>query len=90
MEHFYKTAHVGPLIVMGQIHIHAYCGYSMLKFVFPVKNRYGVLKILYTDLVDGYVAMIELILNIFHFNKYSVLTLLIALKIFPLTFLLLL
>jgi hypothetical protein len=42
----------------------------MLEAVFSVEHGYGILKVFYSDFVDGYVAIITLILNIFHLNKY--------------------
>ena len=38
----------------------------MLKGFSPVKDRNGIPKILDADLVDGDIAVIRLVLNIFH------------------------
>jgi hypothetical protein len=51
---------------MGQVNIHVDGSNRMLKIVTPIQNRYGILKIFYAHLIDGYAAVIALILNIFH------------------------
>ena len=50
----------------------------MLKAAFSVEHGYEILEVFYSDFVDGYVAIITLVLNVFHFNKYADLTLLMA------------
>ena len=67
MQHFHKTAHVSPFVVVGQIDIHVYGGNRVLEAVAPIKNRNGILQILYTDFVDRNAAIIALILDIFDF-----------------------
>ena len=66
MEDFYKSAHMGALVFMGQIHIHIDVGNGILGSFLPVEYRNRVLKILYPDLVDGNVTVVFFVLNVSH------------------------
>jgi len=68
MQHFHKTTHVSPFVVVRQIDIHIYRSNRMLNVIFSIKYGYGISQVFYPNLVNGDIAMIELVLNIFHFG----------------------
>ncbi len=66
MEHLDKPAHMGSLVFVRQIHVHIDGGHGVLARVSLVQHSDRVPDILDAHLVDGQVAMIPLVLNIFH------------------------
>jgi hypothetical protein len=66
MKHLDKPAHVGPFILMGQIDIHIDGGDRILRSLTAIANGYRVSQIFDADLVNGDVAVVALILRVFH------------------------
>jgi hypothetical protein len=68
VKHFDKAAHMGTLVVMGQIHIHIDCGDGMLKTVPAISNGDGIAKILYPNFIDRNISKIRLALDVLHIS----------------------
>jgi hypothetical protein len=61
-----ETAHVGTLVVVGQIHKHVDDGNGMLRSLPSITNGDGIAKIFNPNLIDGNIAVIRLALYVFH------------------------
>jgi hypothetical protein len=66
MKHLDKPAHMGALILMGQIDIHIDRGNGVLGAFPPIANGDRVPQIFDTHLIDRNVAVITLVLGVFH------------------------
>jgi hypothetical protein len=66
MEKFDKAAHVGALVIVGQIHIHIDSRNRMLRTISPITHGNGIAKIFYPDFIDGNIAEIRLTLDVLH------------------------
>ena len=66
MKHLDKSAHMRALVLMRQVDVHIDSGHSVLGAVSTIANRDGVSQVLYSHLIDRNVAIIALILGIFH------------------------
>ena len=66
MKHLDESAHVSAFVLMGQIDIHIDGGNGVLRSVAPIANRDRISQIFDTDLINRKVAIISLILNVFH------------------------
>lgn len=72
MEHFHEAAHVGALVFVGQVHVHVDRGHGGLAPFAAVAHGDGVAQVLDPDFVDGDVAGVALILDVFHvFSSYG-------------------
>ena len=66
MKHLDKPAHVGALVLMGQIDIHIDGGNGVLGAFPTIANGDGVPQIFDPHLVNRNVAVIALVLGVFH------------------------
>ena len=66
VQQLHETAHVSPLVLVGQVHVHVDVGHGMLDGVGPVEHGDGVSQVLDPDFVDGDVAVVSLVLDVFH------------------------
>ena len=66
VKDLHKTTHMGPLEVMGKIHIHIDGGNGVLFGASLIKYSYRIGDGLHPHLLDIDTAMILLVLDIFH------------------------
>jgi hypothetical protein len=66
MEQLYEAAHMGALVFPGKVDIHVDVCNRVLAAVPTVPHRNGIPEVLDADLVDGYVAVVPLALNVYH------------------------
>jgi len=66
IQDLHKAAHMGPLIVTGQIHIHVYLGNGLLLSLVFIKDGNRISDPFYTNLINVYISIIFMILDIFH------------------------
>ncbi len=66
MQHLDKPAHMSAFILVRQIDIHIYGGDRMLKSIATIAHRYRVPQVFDADLINRNIAVIALILCVFH------------------------
>ena len=66
-QDFDEPAHVGPLVIMGQVHVHIDAGHRLLGAVFLVPDGDGIADVLDPHLVDIDIAVVFLALDVNHF-----------------------
>jgi hypothetical protein len=59
------------LVVVGQIYMHIDSGNRVLKSIPAVSHGDGISEIFYTNLIDGYFAIIRLALNVLHLSAQA-------------------
>jgi hypothetical protein len=66
IQDFDKTAHVGALVAMGQVHVHIDRRHRVLIAIAAVQHLDRVAQVLYADFIDGNIPIIGFILDVSH------------------------